>query len=144
VTVKPQNDPAMTASVFQFALFVRDYDEAIAFFVGALGFRLLEDRALGGGKRWVRVAARSGAAVLLTRAATPEQRARVGDQTGGRVFAFLETDDFRRDHALYRARGVEFVGEPREEDYGTVAVFKDCCGNLWDLIQPRRPGRAPA
>jgi catechol 2,3-dioxygenase-like lactoylglutathione lyase family enzyme len=123
---------------------VSDYDEAIAFYTGALGFELLEDTHLGAGKRWV-VVAPPGAresAVLLARAATPEQQARVGDQTGGRVGWFLTTEDFDRDYARMRAAGVTFEEAPRHEPYGTVAVFRDLYGNRWDLIQPdagRRP-----
>jgi catechol 2,3-dioxygenase-like lactoylglutathione lyase family enzyme len=121
-------------------LVVRDYDEAIAWFVEALGFELVEDRPLGGEKRWVVVAPRggAGASLLLARASCEEQRARIGDQTGGRVALFLETDDLRRDHEHMRARGVLFEEEPREEAYGTVAVFRDLYGNRWDLLQ-RRP-----
>jgi len=122
------------------ALLVRDYDEARAYYVGTLGFELLEDTDLGGGKRWlvVRPPGDGGSTLVLARAATPEQRARVGDQAGGRVFLFLWTDDFRRDHRLYTDRGVAFTEAPREESYGTVAVFADLYGNLWDLIE-RRP-----
>jgi lactoylglutathione lyase len=117
---------------------VREYDEAVAFFTGQLGFTLLEDTPLGAGKRWVRVGPPGGGtALLLARAATPEQLARVGDQAGGRVFLFLTTDDFWRDYRALRARGVRFVEEPRTEDYGTVAVFLDLYGNRWDLIGPR-------
>lgn len=116
---------------------VRDYDEAIAFFTGRLGFELREDTPLGGGKRWVRVVPRGGGTgLLLARAATPEQAAAVGRQGGGRVFLFLETDDFARDHAAMRAAGVGFEEEPRREAYGIVAVFRDLYGNKWDLIQP--------
>jgi catechol 2,3-dioxygenase-like lactoylglutathione lyase family enzyme len=119
------------------ALLVREYDEAIAWFIGVLGFDLLEDTDLGGGKRWVLVAPRGsrGTAILLARAATPEQLARVGDQTGGRVGFFLHTDDFWGDHRAMLARGVHFAEEPREESYGTVAVFRDLYGNRWDLLQ---------
>ena len=124
------------------ALVVRDYDEAIAYYTGVLGFTLVEDTPLGGAKRWVVVApprrgadGSESAALLLARAATPEQAARVGDQTGGRVFLFLETDDFDRDYAAMRARGVEFVEAPRREAYGSVAVFRDLYGNRWDLVQ---------
>ena len=120
--------------IFQFAITVRDYDEAIAFYVGVLGLDLIEDSPTGG-KRWVVVGHGDGMRLLLARAATPQQEARVGDQTGGRVFLFLETDDFARDHAAYLARGVRFVEGPRTEDYGTVAVFEDLYGNRWDLIQ---------
>jgi len=123
----------------QLALVVRDYDEAIAWFTGVLGFRLLEDTPMGGAKRWVRVApGETGAGLLLARAATPEQERHVGNQAGGRVFLFLETDDCRRDHALLRARGVRFLEEPRDEPYGTVVVFEDLYGNRWDLVQYRR------
>jgi catechol 2,3-dioxygenase-like lactoylglutathione lyase family enzyme len=118
-------------------LVVREYDEAIAWFTEKLGFTLLEDTPLDGGKRWVLVGA-DGARLLLARAVTPEQRARIGDQTGGRVFLFLYTDDFARDHARMRSLGVRFVEEPRREAYGAVAVFEDLYGNRWDLIQPRR------
>jgi catechol 2,3-dioxygenase-like lactoylglutathione lyase family enzyme len=120
------------------ALVVRDYDEAIAWYTRCLGFELLEDSPLGDGKRWVRIAppGARGSELLLARAVTPEQRSRVGDQTGGRVFLFLHTDDFSRDHREFQARGVRFEGEPREEDYGTVAVFRDLYGNRWDLVQP--------
>lgn len=121
-------------------LTVRDYDEAIAFYVGILGFTLLEDTDRGGGKRWVRVAppgGSPGAAILLARAVTPEQLASVGNQTGGRVFLFLETDDLWRDYRAMTSRAVRFVREPVEEPYGTVAVFADLYGNMWDLIQHR-------
>jgi catechol 2,3-dioxygenase-like lactoylglutathione lyase family enzyme len=115
---------------------VREYDEAVAFFTERLRFELATDDDLGGGKRWVVVAPPGGGAgLLLARAATPEQAARVGDQTGGRVFLFLHTDDFRRDYADLQTRGVRFLEEPRHEPYGTVAVFADLYGNRWDLIQ---------
>ena len=122
------------------ALVVADYDEAIAWYTEKLGFRLVQDVELGGGKRWVTVAHAEGAGahLLLARADSDEQRARVGDQTGGRVFLFLETDDFGRDHKAMLERGVEVREEPRREAYGTVAVFADLYGNLWDLIEPRR------
>lgn len=124
--------------IIQFALTVLDYDEAVRFYVDKLGFELLEDTDFGGEKRWVRVrpAGSDGAAILLARAVTPEQRASVGNQTGGRVFLFMETDDFARDYETYQSRGVEFVRPPAKEQWGTVAVFKDLYGNLWDLIQP--------
>ena len=120
------------------ALVVRDYDEAIAWYTGKLGFACIEDTDLGNGKRWVIVAPPGGrgARLLLARAAKPEQASRIGDQTGGRVFLFLETDDFARDHAAMAARGVDFTEVPRSERYGTVAVFTDLYGNRWDLIQP--------
>ncbi|MEQ8698847.1 MAG: VOC family protein, partial [Bauldia litoralis] len=116
---------------------VRAYDEAIAWFTDALGFTLVADTPLPDGKRWVVVAPPgSGARLLLAEAATPEQAARIGDQTGGRVFLFLETEDFDRDHAAMRERGVRFREAPRSEAYGTVAVFEDLYGNMWDLIEP--------
>ena len=118
---------------------MRDYDEALDFYVGRLGFALVEDRPLGGGKRWIVVAPAGRAALLLARADGPEQEARVGDQTGGRVFLFLHTDDFARDHALLRSRGVRFLEAPREEPYGVVAVFEDLYGNRWDLLEPVKP-----
>lgn len=116
-------------------LLVRDYDEAIAFYVDALGFVLLEDIDLGGGKRWVRVAPKGAeTCLLLAKATTPEQVARIGDQTGGRVGFFLHTDDFARDHAAMLAKGVRFLEAPRDEAYGSVAVFEDPFGNKWDLL----------
>lgn len=121
------------------ALVVRDYDEAIAFYVDALGFDLVEDTPRGDGTRWV-VVAPPGAGetrLLLARAADDGQAARVGDQTGGRVGWFLNTDAFERDYARMRAAGVVFEEEPRREPYGTVAVFRDLYGNRWDLIEPK-------
>ena len=117
---------------------VRDYDEAIAWFTGKLGFVLVEDTPLEEGKRWVLVAAdaASGPRLLLARAATPEQAARVGDQTGGRVALFLETDDLAGDFKAMTAAGVRFRRMPKQEAYGIVAVFEDLYGNLWDLIEP--------
>ncbi len=129
----------MPQSIATVALVVADYDEAIAWYTGALGFELLEDSPRDGGKRWVRVAPRGATtALLLARADGDRQRARVGDQAGGRVGFFLETDDFARDHAAMLARGVRFLESPRAEDYGTVAVFEDLYGNRWDLLEPRR------
>jgi len=127
----------MPRAVNHVAVVVPDYDEAIAFYRDILDFDLIEDTALGAGKRWVLVgpAGGRGAALLLARAANEEQRSRIGNQTGGRVFLFLHTDDFRRDYDRLRARGVEFTDGPREEAYGTVAVFLDRYGNRWDLIQ---------
>ncbi|MCC3157244.1 VOC family protein [Hymenobacter sp. 15J16-1T3B] len=118
-------------------LLVRDYDEAIRYYVDVLGFELLEDTDRGEGKRWVRVApAGAGSpALLLAQAATDEQRAHIGNQAGGRVFLFLNTDDFAGDYARYRAAGVQFLEEPRHEEYGSVVVFADLYGNKWDLLQ---------
>jgi catechol 2,3-dioxygenase-like lactoylglutathione lyase family enzyme len=117
---------------------VRDYDEAIDWFTRALGFALVADTALGGGKRWVLVAPGDGGTPLLLAEASGEsQTARIGDQTGGRVAFFLHTDDFASDHARMITEGVRFREEPRHEPYGTVAVFEDFCGNLWDLIEPK-------
>jgi catechol 2,3-dioxygenase-like lactoylglutathione lyase family enzyme len=121
------------------ALVVHDYEEALGFFVGILGFNLVEDTYVAEqDKRWVVVAppGSSESALLLARASSPAQVSRVGDQTGGRVFLFLRTDDFWRDYQAYKAKGVVFVREPRQESYGTVAVFKDICGNEWDLVEP--------
>jgi catechol 2,3-dioxygenase-like lactoylglutathione lyase family enzyme len=127
--------------ITEVALVVRDYDEAIRFFTQALRFDLLEDTPRPDGKRWVRVAPQggSGAALLLARAATPGQERAIGNQTGGRVFMFLTTDDFERDYRHMIAHGVRFTEEPRHEDYGTVVVFLDLCGNKWDLIGPASP-----
>jgi catechol 2,3-dioxygenase-like lactoylglutathione lyase family enzyme len=123
--------------ILQIALLVHDYDEAIAFYTQVLGFDLLEDEPREDGKRWVRVApAGSDFALLLARAATPEQQRAVGNQTGGRVFLFLYTDDFHADHARLTAAGVRFTESPRREAYGTVVVFLDLYGNKWDLIGP--------
>jgi catechol 2,3-dioxygenase-like lactoylglutathione lyase family enzyme len=128
----------MTQRLSLTALLVADYDEAIGFYVGKLGFILTADQDQGGGKRWVVVTPPgSDAGLLLAKAVGPGQAARVGDQTGGRVFLFLETDDFARDHAAMTAAGVRFVEAPRHEPYGSVAVFEDLYGNRWDLIEPR-------
>lgn len=164
------------------AILVRDYDEAIAWYTGVLGFGLVEDTSMGNGKRWVVVGPEAGGTagsddstvgpaptagpaasdgsttmakpetavgpgtapatgLLLARAASPRQAERVGDQTGGRVFLFLDTDDFRRDYERLQSRGVRFVENPREESYGTVVVFEDLYGNRWDLVQRRRAVR---
>lgn len=118
------------------ALVVPDYAAGIAFYVGKLGFVLEEDTDQGGGKRWVVVRPKGGGvALLLARAVTDAQRAAIGNQTGGRVGFFLETDDFARDHARFLAAGVAFEEAPRHEPYGTVAVFRDPFGNRWDLLQ---------
>ncbi|AOW24586.1 glyoxalase [Sphingomonas melonis TY] len=119
------------------ALLVDEYDAALAFFVGTLGFEVREDTPLGDGKRWVVVAPHGAAnGILLARAVGERQQNAIGDQSGGRVFLFLETDDFARDHLAYRQRGVRFVDAPRHEPYGIVAVFEDLYGNRWDLIEP--------
>jgi catechol 2,3-dioxygenase-like lactoylglutathione lyase family enzyme len=115
---------------------VRDYDEAVDFFVSILGFTLVEDVDQGDGSRWVVVEKSGGASLVLGKAESPEQRSAIGNQAGGRVAFFLFTDDFQRDYSAFRERGVQFVEEPRNEQYGTVAVFRDLYGGLWDLIQP--------
>ena len=121
------------------SLLVRDYDEAIKYFTEMLLFDLVEDTPLADGRRWVLVAppGSSETRILLAKAATPEQDARIGDQAGGRVLLFLHTDDFWRDYDDMKWRGVRFRETPRREDYGTVAVFEDLYGNRWDLLQPR-------
>lgn len=128
----------MPKAITQFALVVRDYDEAIAFFTEALGFTLIEDTSLSADKRWVVVAPSGGhgARLLLAKASTPEQAARIGDQTGGRVGFFLHTDDFEADYTRMQAHGVRFTEAPRDEPYGRVVVFYDLYGNKWDLIEP--------
>lgn len=135
----------MRQSLGLVALLVRDYDEALAFYVDILGFTLVEDTFVPEqNKRWVVVSPRGAteSRLLLARASDPEQASHVGNQTGGRVFLFLYTDDFARDYQRYKDSGVTFVRVPREEPYGTVAVFRDPYGNLWDLLEPRnvRPG----
>ena len=130
----------MTRKIAQMALLVRDYDEAIRFYTQMLGFVLLEDTQLDDNKRWVRVAPEHGScSLLLARAATEEQLKCVGNQTGGRVFLFLHTDDLWRDFADLQSRGVNFIGEPRAEEFGLVVIFTDLYGNKWDLIEPRSP-----
>lgn len=126
------------------AIVVRDYDEAIAWFTGKLGFRLVEDTKLSDTKRWVLVAPPGdrGTSLLLARAANATQSASIGNQTGGRVGFFLQTDDFHRDHRAFLSRGVEFIEAPRTEEYGTVAIFRDVSGNRWDLIQYNPGARA--
>jgi catechol 2,3-dioxygenase-like lactoylglutathione lyase family enzyme len=119
------------------SLVVRDYDEAIDFYVGKLGFDLIENKELSPGKRWVvvRPQGAQGTGLLLAQAKNADEESRIGNQTGGRVFLFLETDDFARDYAKFVANGVEFKEAPRHEAYGSVAVFADVSGNLWDLIE---------
>lgn len=129
----------MKQSLAHIAVVVRDYDEAINYYTNTLGFKLIEDTILSETKRWVMVQPagnENGATLLLAKAATPEQEKFIGYQTGGRVFLFLYTDDFYRDYEHYISKNVEFTIPPHDEDYGTVAVFKDIYGNLWDLIQP--------
>ncbi|HEY0661608.1 MAG TPA: VOC family protein [Lysobacter sp.] len=127
----------MKQHIGSITLLVGDYDEAIAYYTQSLGFELLEDTDLGDGKRWVRVAPPGAreTALLLAQASTEAQRTRIGDQLGGRVGFFLQTDDFKRDFAAMTERGVRFVEATREESYGTVAVFTDLYGNRWDLLE---------
>lgn len=134
----------MKQSIGYVSLVVRDYDEAIDFYVGTLGFALIEDTYIEAqDKRWVLVAppGSSESRLLLARAVGEEQSSRVGNQTGGRVFLFLHTDDFWRDFNSYRAKGVTFIREPKVESYGIVAVFEDLYGNLWDLLQLNHDAR---
>lgn len=122
-------------SLSKIALVVNDYDEALDYYSGTLGFDVLEDTDMGGGKRWVVVTPPgSGCALLLAKAKNAEQTAAVGNQTGGRVFLFLDTQDFDGDYARYSEMGVDFIEEPRHEAYGKVVVFRDLYGNLWDLV----------
>jgi catechol 2,3-dioxygenase-like lactoylglutathione lyase family enzyme len=127
----------MKQQIIHMALVVADYDEAIQFYTEKIGFVLIEDTMLGETKRWVLIQppGSDGACLLLAKAANEEQKSRVGNQTGGRVFLFLQTDDFWRDYKMMQDKGVVFVREPAAEEYGTVAVFKDLYGNLWDFIQ---------
>ncbi|MBB1285621.1 VOC family protein [Flavisolibacter sp. BT320] len=129
----------MNQRIVQMALVVADYDEAINYYTNTLDFDLVEDTAMSETKRWVVIKPKGEGmlSLLLAKAATEEQQRAIGNQTGGRVFLFLHTDDFWRDYNNYRNKGVEFVREPAEEAYGTVSVFKDVYGNLWDLIEPK-------
>lgn len=130
----------MTQVIGQVSVAVRDYDEALRFYVDALGFVLIEDTVLSEDKRWVTVSPDGGGVrLLLARATNEEQAAQVGNQAGGRVFLFLQTDDCLRDAEAYRSRGVRFVQPPQHKPHGTVAVFEDLYGNLWDLIEPHPP-----
>ncbi len=132
----------MPQSLATVSLLVRDYDEAIAYYTGTLGFRLVEDTPVApAGKRWVLVAppGPSGCRLLLARPTNAADLAAIGRQAGGRVFLFLHTDNFWRDYRAYRTRGVRFEAEPRTEAYGIVAVFTDLSGNRWDLLQPAAP-----
>jgi len=131
----------MQQNLAHIAVVIRDYDEAIQYYTSVLGFKLIEDTVLSETKRWVMVqpnGASNGCMLLLAKAATPEQEKSIGYQTGGRVFLFLYTDDFYRDFDHYTSKGVEFTIAPHVEEYGTVAVFKDLYGNLWDLIEPAK------
>ncbi|MBE0685522.1 MAG: VOC family protein [Anaerolineaceae bacterium] len=127
----------MQQSIINVTIVVPDYDEAIAFYTQVLGFNLLEDTDMGGGKRWIRVSppGSNGTSLLLAQATNPEQASRIGNQTGGRVFLFLQTDDFWRDYPTLKDRGLHFIEEPRQEPYGIVAIFEDLYGNRWDFIQ---------
>ncbi len=128
----------MKQRIAHIALVVEDYDEAIKFYTEKLNFILIEDTPLSETKRWVllKPSGSDGCCLLFAKAANTEQQTRIGNQTGGRVFLFLYTDDFKRDHTNMMAKGIEFVRTPVKEEYGTVAVFKDLYGNLWDLIEP--------
>jgi catechol 2,3-dioxygenase-like lactoylglutathione lyase family enzyme len=134
----------MPQSIALLTLVVRNYDEALEFYTQKLGFRLLQDTPLPDNKRWLLVAPPDsrGAALLLAEADTPEQSLAIGNQSGGRVFLFLHTDDFWRDYKAYQSRGVRFLESPRQESYGTVAVFEDLYGNKWDLLEPAVPTSA--
>ena len=129
----------MTQTIAALSLLVTDYDEAITYYTRTLGFDLIEDTPLGAGKRWVLIAppGSSGPRLLLARAKSPEETRAIGNQSGGRVFLFLHTDDFWRDYRAMKNRGVTFLEEPREEPYATVVVFADLYGNKWDLLQPK-------
>jgi catechol 2,3-dioxygenase-like lactoylglutathione lyase family enzyme len=128
----------MAISITSLTLVVRDYDEALDFFINSLRFKVIEDTPMENGKRWVLVApsGSKGASLLLARADSPEQQNRIGDQTGGRVSLFLQTEDFWNDYQHMKFNGVQFAEQPRQETYGTVVVFLDLYGNKWDLIQP--------
>src|SRR5581483_3188266 len=129
----------MRQSLGLVSIVVRDYDEALEFYINTLGFSLIDDTVQPEqSKRWFVVSPPRGSGVqlLLARASTPEQESRIGNQTGGRVFLLLYTDDFWRDYHAYKSKGVQFVRDPKEQPYGTVAVFADLYGNLWDLVQP--------
>ncbi len=128
----------MTQTLAMLALVVREYDEAITFFTDNLKFELFEDTDMGNGKRWVVIAppGSSGSRILLAKANNLEQEKTIGNQTGGRVFLFLHTDDFWRDYNRMKTDGINFIEEPRHESYGTVVVFTDLYGNKWDFIQP--------
>ena len=128
----------MKQNIVQISLVIDEYDKAIDYYTSVLNFKLIEDTILSETKRWVRIAPQGsdGFSLLLAKAANEEQQSRIGNQTGGRVFLFLHTDDFQRDHKDLTSKGVSFISEPREEIWGKVAVFQDHYGNLWDLIEP--------
>ena len=127
----------MSLTISAVTLVVDDYDRAIGFYCGILGLDLVSDAPLGGGKRWVSVSGAGGGRLLLAKADGDAQAAAIGNQTGGRVGFFLETDDFERHHARLVEAGVRFLEAPRHEAYGSVAVFEDIYGNKWDLIEPK-------
>ena len=135
----------MAQTLAHVTFLVHNYDEALAFFTGSLGFRVIEDTPLGNGKRWVLVAPADsrGPQLLLGQAATPDQARCIGKQAAGRVFLFLHTNNFWRDYRQMQARNVKFLEPPREEPYGTVAVFEDLYGNTWDLLQPKDAMKIP-
>jgi catechol 2,3-dioxygenase-like lactoylglutathione lyase family enzyme len=130
----------MKQRIAHIALVVDDYDEAIKFYTEKLSFTLIEDTLQSPTKRWVLVAPKGSqeCCILLAKGVGEEQRSRIGNQTGGRVFLFLQTDDFWRDYQNMQSQGINFVREPKNEEYGTVAVFEDLYGNLWDLIEPKK------
>ncbi len=130
----------MNQKIAHASLLVNDYDEAIQFYTEILNFDLIEDTALNEDKRWVLIAPKNskGFSLLLAKASNDLQRTRIGNQTGGRVFLFLNTDNIKRDFETYKTNGVKFIREPKSESYGTVAVFEDLYGNLWDLIEPNK------
>jgi catechol 2,3-dioxygenase-like lactoylglutathione lyase family enzyme len=132
-----QKESLLARHLATIALLVADYDEALAFYVGKMGFELIEDTDMGGGKRWVVVSPGAGGSRFLLAKAVDDQAAGIGAQGGGRVWLFLHTDDFAADHARMSAAGVKFLEEPRHEAYGSVAVFEDLYGNRWDLLQPK-------
>jgi catechol 2,3-dioxygenase-like lactoylglutathione lyase family enzyme len=133
----------MKQSIVHIALVVDDYDEAIRFYTEKLHFNLIEDTPQSETKRWVLVAPQGSeeCCLLLAKGVGEEQRSRIGNQTGGRVFLFLRTDDFWRDYQRMQSEGIKFVREPKNEDYGTVAVFEDLYGNLWDLVEYKNGGK---
>ncbi len=136
---------AINQSLGLVSLVVRDYEEALSFFIGKLGFELVEDTPVPEqNKRWVVIRPRgaNGCCLLLARASTDEQVTTTGNQSGGRVFLFLYTDNFWRDYENYRDRGVEFIRPPQQQPHGMVAVFKDVCGNAWDLLQPNEHNKS--